>query len=257
MQSAPHSPNLPLFEAFIGGFQIFRDNARIILKLSFVPFAATLATLVVLRAFNDSMTMFMLPLLQLPSSFVTGLQCGLLLRYIMLGEHPLAPEGEARRLRNKAITESAFVFTAVTYFVTGLYAGLLKFQGIIEKTPEVAAPYMPVAAGLLVAMVWGARYLWLHMPVALDWPVRDFYERVGRWSGSLRVFALFAMCSLTVNFVAGFLRALVHLVFGGAGDGFASAFDDAVVAALTLLLSLLFMCVSVAAVRDIMKSEKK
>lgn len=256
MQNAQR-PISPLFEAFIGGIRIFRDNSRLILKLSFVPFVFTLLTLIALRVFNDSMTLFLLPLVQVPSSFVTGLQCGLLLRYLMLGEHPLAPEGEARRIRNKAITESALVFTAVTYFVTGVYAGLIRLQKLLETTPEAAAPYMPLAAALLVAMVWGARYLWLHIPVALDWPIRDFYSRIGKWMGSLRVFALFAMCSLTMNFLAGFSRALVQLVFSGLGEAFTSMFDDIVVAALTLLLSLLFMCASVSAIQAITQEKTK
>lgn len=255
MQNVQKPPFL-LFDAFVGGFRLFAQNFRLILKLSLIPFIVTLLTLVALRVFNDSLSMFWLPVLQMPSSFVTGLQCGLIFRYLLLGEHPLLPEGDAKAIRNRAITESAFAYMAVTYFVTGIYAVVVKLQDFMKTDPEAAAPYVPIAAALLVFMLWGSRWLWLHVPMAIDWPIRDFYARIGKWSGSLRIFALFAMCSLTVNFMAGLARALVHLVFDGIDKGVTAAFDDAVVALLTLGLSVLFTTVSIAAIQ-IMAAKKK
>ncbi|NBX66317.1 MAG: hypothetical protein EBQ96_04905 [Proteobacteria bacterium] len=256
MQNAPQPPFF-LFDAFTGGIRIFAQNSRLILRLSFIPFAVTLLTLVVLRTFNDSLTMFWLPVLQMPSSFVTGLQCGLILRYLVLQEFPLVQDEDAKKIRNKAITESAFAYMAVTYFVTGVYAVVVKLQGFMKTDPEAAAPYMPLAAGLLILMLWGSRWLWLHIPLAIDWPIRDFYSRIGKWSGSLRIFALFAMCSLTMNFFAGICRSLVAAFSGTANNGFVAAFDDAIVAAITLMLSVLFTTVSVAAIQMISSKSTK
>jgi len=51
-------------------------------------------------------------------------------------------------------------------------------------------------------------------------------------------------------------RALVHMVFAKVNGGFTAAFDDAVVAASTMALTLLFTCVSVVAIQSMMQDKK-
>ncbi|MBU6234283.1 MAG: hypothetical protein KGQ41_00420 [Alphaproteobacteria bacterium] len=247
----------PLFESFAGGFRIFGQYWPLIMRLSFLPFAVTLLTFVGLRLFQENISLFLLPVVQIPSSFVIGILCALLLRNLLLNEHPLAVEGADKALRNRSIMEAAVANTAVTYFFTGIYAGLLRMQAFIEKNPDAAAPYMPIGVLAMALLLWGARWFWLHVPLALDWPIRAFYERVGRWGGSLRIFALFGMCSLCVNFLAGVVRTIFKAAFAAVNTGFAAALDDAVLAAAALLLNLLFTTASVAAIRNMAGEKKK
>lgn len=256
MQTPPVPRPFPLLESFVTGFRLFSVNIRLIRRLSFLPFAVILMTFVVLRAFSEKIPFFLLPVVQIPSSFVVGLQCALLLRAMLLQEHPLLPEGPDKTLRNRSVFEAAGVYAVVMYFVTGIYAMLTRFQAMTEANPEAAAPYMPLAFAALVLVLWGARWLWLHIPLAVDWPVRAFYDRIGGWRGSFAVFALFGMTSICVNFIAGLSRAIVNVVFGGINVGIATAFGDAVLAAGTLVLSLLFTTVSAAAIL-IMTGENK
>jgi hypothetical protein len=243
-------PPIPVLEPFVQGFRLTFAHARLFCVLSFFPFLVTLGTLVALRVMDGNLADFWLPVLQLPSSFVTGLQGALILRFVVLHEYPLVPEGEAKNARNRAVTRAAIVYAAVSYFVTGAYTGLLKMRAFLVADPESAAPYAPLGLALMILVLWAVRWFWLHIPVALEWPARGFYARVGGWSGSLRIFALFALCSLVINFLAGFLRmGIMALAAAQPLSGFAAAFDDAVVAAATLLLAVLFTAASAAAVK--------
>lgn len=241
----------PVLLSFIEGARLMRAHGRIVLGLSFVPFALTLVTLVGLRLLGDNASVFWLPVLQWPSSFVVGLECALLLRFFLLGEFPVTARGVSEQRRNRSLFTAGFAYAAVTYFMTGAYAVMLHLNTLMQNDPERAAPYMPLALAIVIGMAWGARFLWLMMPLALDWPVRGFFARIGGWAGSLRIFALFGLCSLTLNIVTAFFRIFVHGVVGAAHSGLAAALDDAVVAAATLILAILFTCASAAAIKTI------
>lgn len=233
----------------MNGLRLMVAHARLMMVLSFFPFTIMLATLVVLRLLRENLTVFWFPVLQLPASFVIGLQCALILRFFLLGEYPLLPEGEEKSLRNRAVMHAALAYASIKYFMMGLYGGLEKMRLFLTASPEAAAPYMPLVLAIMILFLWAARWFWLHLPIALDWPVSAFYARVGRWAGSLRIFGLFAVCALMMNFVAGFIRLVIAGFSTQPLSGFAAAFDDAAVAAVTLLLAILFTASSAAAVR--------
>jgi hypothetical protein len=240
----------PVLQSFGMGLRLSVSHFRLFGVLSFFPFLVSLATLIVIRVMDAHLTMFWVPILQLPSSFVIGLLCALILRFIVLHEHPLAPEGEDKSLRNRAVMQSSIVYAAISYFITGLHAGLLHLQGILNNgEPAVAAPYAPLAIALVVFVFWAARWFWLHIPVALDWPVAAFYQRIGGWIGSLKIFGLYALCSLLMNIVATLVRSLIATVSGGKASGIMAAFDDGAVAVATLLLAVVFTSASAAAVK--------
>jgi hypothetical protein len=249
LNTPPPPPPFPILESIILGLKLLFTHARLFLILSFFPFIVMLLTLVAIRLLGDKLTLFFLPVVQLPSSFIIGLQCALILRFIVLQEYPLVPEGENKAARNRAITHAAVIYTAVTYFLMGLYAGLLQIRAFLQVNQDAAGSYMPIVMAIMVLLIWGARWFWLHVPVALEWPVSAFYTRIGKWVGSLRVFALFALCSLLMNFVTGLLRLMVMAAAGPAPGGFAKAFDDGIVAAATLMLAMLFTTSSAAAVK--------
>jgi len=248
MQKMP-APFFPIFESFIGGIRLLVENRRLILLLSFFPFVLALCTLVFMRLIGDQLPLFMLPVVQLPSSFVTGLQCALLLRFLVLGEYPVAIAGDARAARNRAILHSAVAYAAISYFVSGIYVLTLKGQAMAKVNPEAVAPYMPLALFMLMAVMWGARWFWLHIPLALDWSVSDMYTRIGKWRGSFGVFSLFASCSLAVNFMLSIFRTTIHLALGNISPGMTAAFDDSILACANILLAVLFTVTSIMALK--------
>lgn len=245
----PQKPPFPVLESFAHGCRFAVRHIRLFAVLSFFPLAVTLATIVALRLSEAKLGLFWLPIVQLPSSFVIGLQCALILRFLVLHEYPIIEDGPARALRNRAVSQAAFVYMAVTYFVTGAYAGLIRLRSFFVNSPEEAAPYAPLAIAMMALLLWAMRWFWLHVPVALDWPVGAFYQRVGRWAGTLRIAGLFVLSSLFINLFGGFLRALVLTLGGQNPSGIFQALDDMAVALSTLVLAVLFTCVSAAAVK--------
>lgn len=251
MQNLDAPPPFPVIESFVNGGRLLASHARLFLVLSFFPFLVTLATLVALRFLSKDLTMFWLPVIQFPSSFVIGLQCALILRFVILHESPIIEDGPARAHRNRAVMQAAFVYAAITYFVTGAYAGLLKLRMFLVVNPTEAAAYVPLAIAAVVFLIWGARWFWLHVPLALGWQVSGFYERIGKWQGSVRVFCLFALCSIVMNFAAGFARILIGS-FSNSEGGFSAAFDDAAVAAATVMLAVMFTTATAAAIKSML-----
>jgi hypothetical protein len=257
LPTAPQPPVFPVFESFVGGLRLVHAHRRLFFVLSFLPFIVTLVTMVTLRLVGDSLDMFWLPVIQLPSSFVIGLQCALILRFVLLAEYPLQADSPEKAERNRAAIQSAVVYGAITYFITGAYAGLLRMRAFMTVNPEAAAPYVPLIVAALVLLLWASRWFWLHVPIALGWSVSGFYERLGRWQGSLRIFGLFAVCSLTINVIAGFFRVLVAVISGGKPGGFVSAFDDAIVSGATVMLAVLFTAATSAAIKIMMRDSQK
>ena len=239
----------PVLEAFADGVRLLARDVRFFFLLSLFPFVATLVTLAVVRLAGDGLPMFVLPVLQLPSSFVVGLECALILRLVVLGEAPIISDAQARVARNRSAMQAALVYSCVTFFVGGAYGVMVRIKSVTDAMPDAAVPFMPVAVVLLLAMLWGARWFWLHIPVALDWQVRDMYARLGGWRGSLGVFALFALCSLTVNILASSLRFLLSPFFGSMDAGFGAAFGDAILAAAGVALPVMFTAASIAALK--------
>ena len=244
-----NKPPFLVFESFMFGSRFLWRHAKFFTILSFLPFAVTLATLVAVRLAGANLTIFWLPIVQMPSNFVLGLQCALILRFIVLHEYPLIEDGPERAARNRAVSQAAMVYAAITYFITGAYAVLVKQRAFLMAEPEAAAPYAPLALAVMVLMIWATRWFWLHVPVALEWPVKGFYDRIGRWPGSLRILGLFIICSLVMNLFAGFTRAMLAAIGGKNPSGLITAIDDVLVAVATILLSLLFTCCTAAAVK--------
>lgn len=250
-------PSFSVLEAFIGGLRHCAAHARLFAVLSFIPYIVTLATLFVLRLLADSLTMFWLPLVQFPTSFVTGLQCALIVRFLVLKEYPILEDSELRAARNRSVMQAAVIYATVSYFATGAYAGLMQARAYIVANPETSAPFAPFMAFGLAFILWSARYLWLHVPRALDWQWAGLSERIGRWGGSFRVFALYAFCALTLNFVVSFLRLGVDAAGDVNAGGFAAAFDDAVVALGTMALAVLFSASTAVAMVSMTSTGRK
>ena len=250
----PAKINFPVFESFAHGLRMTMRHARLFTILSAVPFLSAFMTMMALR-FMGGANVFWLPIVQIPSSFVMGLQCALILRFLVLQEFPLVADEAQRRARNRQVIEAGAVYAIVTYLLSGIMAGLIWLRPLIVANPEAAAPYMPLAMTGLVLIFWGARWFWLHVPISLGWDVKGLYARLKGWPGSMRVLGLFVMCSLTVNFIVRLLRTIIAVLGGATGPqdtlgGIAAALDDAAVSAGSVLLGVLFSAATAYAVKS-------
>jgi hypothetical protein len=84
----------------------------------------------------------------------------------------------------------------------------------------------------------------------LDLNVRAFYKNVGGWAGSLRIFALFGLCSIVLNFITAISRGLVYATLHNLNAGLTLALGDVILAIITIVLAAFFTCVTVIALQD-------
>ncbi|HEY8963585.1 MAG TPA: hypothetical protein VIN59_03880 [Alphaproteobacteria bacterium] len=231
------------------------DHARLFSMLAVVPLALHFIMMVAIR-FTGGATLFWLPLFQTPANFVLGLQCALIIRFLMLQEFPLIADDEQRRARNIDALQAATVYTIVMYLFNGLMALMMYAARRMEVDPVAMAPYTPFMMMGLVVVAWSMRWFWLHVPVALGWDVKGLYERLKGWQGSLRIGALFIICSLIVNVITALVRYML-LLMGQAGPlkGVRAVLDDFVVSISAVALAVLFACATAHALKAMLKKQ--
>lgn len=257
-------PPFSVFEALINGLRGVWLHRRMFMILSIMPVLLTFVTLLVARGVGLE-GVFFAPVIQFPASVMLGIQCAVILRFLVLGEFPVIMDGAARRTRNEMIMHAGLVYAAVQFFIAGIFAGLLTLNPYMQANPDVMAPYMPFMVLVLVLMIWAMRWLWLYVPVALGWQSQGFFNKIGRWGGSLRVFGVYVLCSAVVNMVV----SVLILIIRGAGAGGASGqegvakiggvmgvFLDALVAVGTVAAGVVFAAATAAAVKAMLQSAR-
>lgn len=244
-----------ILESFAKGMRLMLGHARLFAMLSIVPFVATFLMLVALR-FTGGITVFWLPLVQAPANFVMGLQCALILRFLLLQEFPLMTDDVQRRARNRDVMQAAIVYTIVNYLFNGLMAGMMYTARRVEAEPDVMAPYGPLMMAGLVLVFFSMRWFWLFVPVALGWDIKGLFTRVAGWGGSLRIGGLFILCSLFINMITLLLRymgfSLGNIASAEDMKGIWAVLDDGIVAASTVAMGILFTCSSAHAIKSLM-----
>jgi len=252
-----NNSGFPVILSFGLGLQTLWTNRAVLSRLMIFPFIVTFLTMAALRFAGDNVTPLWAAIAQLPSSFLIGAALSITLRWIMLHENPLLRE--VRREQILPVRHGAVTYTLVNHMMAGVYAVMLYLQSAMAalgpENPKVA-PYFFAGLVLLVAVVWSMRYMWLIIPVAMNWPLGPFYERLGRWSGSLRVFALFAACSILLNLVIRILNNIVYMTTSGS-SAVSGVLRDIIGSGAAVLMSVMFLCCSIHAVRFMMSQEKK
>lgn len=62
----------------------------------------------------------------------------------------------------------------------------------------------------LVVMVWGFRFLWVYIPVALNMQVKEYAKRIGGFGSSLQMIGIWLISFLPFFFVSGLFFSFVY-----------------------------------------------
>ncbi len=253
-QKAPAPVNrkpFPIMLSFMLGLQTIWGNRAVLARLLAFPFIVTFITLSVARALSGFITPFWVAILQLPASFVIGMALVIILRWVMLNEHPAVPLLKGSE-RLHPMRGAAAVFMTVVYLQTGLQAvympGSPAVTAMNDMQNDMSSLAMWVGVSFVILMLWISRYLWLFIPVALDWKVGPFFDRLGGFFGSAHVFALMALSGFSMLVVMMVCSSLIGAVFSGGGM-VKGSLTDLMNAAFTVMGYVLFTSSSIHAIR--------
>ena len=65
-----------------------------------------------------------------------------------------------------------------------------------------------VAVALFAVLIWSFRYLWLYVPIALDYRADSFLKRIPGFIGSFRLIGLWMLCFMPVLFLLFVMSSL-------------------------------------------------
>lgn len=142
-------------------------------------------------------------LILLPAFFAEGWMLAHWSRYIFLGQRwPFKPSGDDQADmaelddRARGILSATIMYVLIQMALAGLWAGLF-FIPVDEdalQNPPTALRVASIAA--FVVMLWGFRYMWVFIPMAVNIPMRRFLTSVQEPRVSLTMAGTWILCCL-------------------------------------------------------------
>jgi hypothetical protein len=195
-----------IIEASGKGYRLVWQERGYLARLAFIPVLVKLIcyTVAVVMGWETQFIRFSLAML--PSYLADGWMLAHLVRLIFLGQRwPFRPgpdpEADAFNLAERALGVSRGI--AVFALTRLLLAGIVSYGYERLSAPYLAHPQEPppphfvlFAPVLLLATLWGFRLIWLHIPAALNYPLRAFMRDIRGFSTSLHMVAVWLISML-------------------------------------------------------------
>ena len=208
-----------------GGMSLWL-NRRTLMPMMVLPTVVTFMILTIAQsgALGDRLSPFQLALIQLPSDFITGLFCALIIVIIMN-----APKKEERSgpmmfslnimEKRSLMIKGAIAHMIIAYLASGLYGGL---QGLVEPMKASAEAEAPRGDLMLIVIVgavasfYAIRAFLLPIFFVADMDATDFYKRHKGFGLSVPIFMIKMLT--TIGGMVVFLLPLSVIVSAAQGQ---------------------------------------
>jgi hypothetical protein len=206
------------------GYNFAWNQRRVLLHYGFWPIMLKIASFSVIGFLGYEHNILRQGLLLLPANFFEGWLIVIAIRFAMFGENvpePLNPKtgGLAPGVvaARRAILGGALIYTLAN-LCASFAGGLLIMVG---QLPAPEKPLEPTVEAYLATMIFIAcviymfRFLWLHVPVAMEIPVQKFLRSIAGFNSSLYMLGLWLLCMMPfLLFFSGFQQILVSITAG-------------------------------------------
>ena len=211
----------PVFDCIGRGLRQAWADRAFLLSMMVMPLVVMFASAFIIMNIYDPDSLLLTAVVLLPSEFLKAVFIVLYFRFLMLGE-VLRPELDAgKEEKARAITGGVLAIVTVNFLFIGALQFLMTLNQMVEggQASAYAAPIFLLLVGLMGAMIWAMRFLFLYVPIALNRPVKPFFDDYPGFSGSLRIVLLILGCMLLVA-IPSFSVELVNrqLIAGMAED---------------------------------------
>lgn len=233
-----------------GHFRVWKDRAYL-MKLALVPFLIKLASIVAVMAMEYQEEYLKQGLVMLPSLCAMGWMLAQYTRTLLLNERwPTTMTHMTFMMRQGSIDKKkamgfmmwrarGILASVLVYVLFGLISYILVFlintvlaipiagdetltdisqaAPATNLSPLLSFLTLVAGGGLIGAAVWSFRLVWLYIPFAVLYPLRDYLYQVRGFMSSLRYIVLFFCCMAPASFVMMMAVRLIFTILGG-GD---------------------------------------
>lgn len=175
-------------------------------RLAFVPLVIKIVCFGIVLAAGWQDRFLLQALVMLPSYFADGWMVSHLVRLIYLGQRwPFRPSGDAARdaemlqTRASALYAGTLAFVVTKYLITGYTAFIYGLS--LQFREHQDNPDPGIATALLIIMIvtiWAFRFIWLYIPVALEYPLKRFIGALRGYRLSFQMMGVWLVCFVPV-----------------------------------------------------------
>jgi hypothetical protein len=208
-------------------------------RAAVMPFAIKWICLVAVYFFGMEENFLRQGLVMMPAFFVEGWFLAYALRYVYLGEAwPNVLTGDVAQdlvieTRRRFHMLSATIIYVLIKLVSAVMTGMaLQSSAVVEgmDKDQVAEsvpfggefPFFLIAIVVGAVLIWTFRYVWLYVPQAMGYGVRDFLRRIFGFAASFKLLATWMVCFTPLFIVLLVVQDGVKYLFPG------SSYEDPV-----------------------------
>lgn len=219
-----------------GYYRVWKERAYL-LKLVTIPFLIKLACTTAILVLGLQDNTLRQGLVLLPATLAEGWVLAQFLRTLLVGERwpTVLPENVDEKLLDRLLLRARGIVAAtLAYTLLSLGAYLLRFAiemvftslGINEEAVkagtqpevEVNALYFIPFAGVMIALIWAVRLMYIHIPFSVLMPLENYLKAVKGMATSIRMMALFFCSMAPVMFLMVMLSRVFYHIFNQLGN---------------------------------------
>lgn len=215
-------------ESAASSYRFLMIEHSIVGRMMLIPLLVKVASFVLVSVLELEGNYLRQGLILIPSFFAEGWLITQLIRLAIFRETwPAMLSGDRKKdmevlhVRFRAIMSGTIIYVLLKLLVS-MFSGL-AMQANETYQPEAVTE--PSSMAFLVAMlailfiVWSFRFLWLYIPAALDYPIRDFLGRIKAFRVSIYMIATWLLCFIPLALMFLMISEVMVGVFPPAEEG--------------------------------------
>jgi hypothetical protein len=216
-------------ETSVKGYRFAWGERRYIARLAAMPLLIKFVCFVSILSLGWEQEYLKQAIVMLPSFFAEGWLVCHIIRLIFLDQRwPFRPTGDEKKDmeviedRARGIMSGTIMYVLIKFILTGGLSALSVDQSMLEAPTGGEVDQQPLimlamSVALLVFMVWAFRFMWLYIPVALNYSIPRYLRDVQGYSTSFYMIGTWLICFFPITLVLIFASLLV-IVPGAEGE---------------------------------------
>lgn len=248
--------NIDIIEAAVKAYhQVWRERAYL-WKLALVPILIKIVCEITVLSLGWADEYIKQALIMLPSYMAEGWMMAHFVRLIFLDHRwPFHPSGnfdddiKQLQIRARGVMGGMISYTLVKMALVGFVAisygsleNIENMDGAVTSGTSAAneptALMFLASVALMLLFIWAFRFLWIFVPVSLNYPIRDYVRNMGGFMSSVWLVGVWLVCFFPPFFVTGMIATV--LFSGMDSDTASTQFLFSIIRALVdILISLI------------------
>ncbi len=217
-----------VIEAAGFGYRLAWTERRYLMRLAAFPFLIKFVCHITVIALGWQTDFIRQALISLPAYFAEGWLYAHLVRLVFLEQRwPFKFSGNQEKdmasLQDRAqgVLGGMLFYVLIRFLLAGLIAivyaqgyGPTEDMGHTPPSAHMSPTDLIVTTTILLSIIWAFRFLWLHIPAAVGYPIRKFIIKLGSYKASLAMVGTWLVCFMPVFFFFNVLISVIFPLFG-------------------------------------------